>query len=655
MTDIPEAKALLAEHVEHTASESRGLTAAHIQQLIDTNNALRESVISIAALLQEQGTNGNAYPPRTDNVGDLQDWSRSRKDSRDDMTGPSMPGARADRNSRRRRYGAEWQEVVPMSEEAIELERIRRRKAYEGEQYLFRSDKGRRYISNISPDRWDQSTLDAESGKLVDLYPTILSYDDPWWDMVSCTLRDVPMVDQPQSRKFDTALRSGLRYDLFIALFGAEFNYKWCNASRASFEESRRFRLGQVIRKLQDSGAVTYFGATFASVLIEVAEWTKQVWTRRPEGSQTLKDLRIHCYRRRVLAQPDLSDYRSMEQQNEGLLAILYALDLRKWWNTAGSWRRIVSDLDTDNLPLEALISTVDELTGWAGNLKSRIHTLEPSKDMNVDPSDLNSRAIRDLGDIQITWTPELDMHLRLSLDGKRLYVYQYPTWLIGRRFNNPTSHYMDPGDAGDSNKIFHDLAETYALLFGPTNAREASQLLKVLQNTECNAEFLGVPIWRSGSASDMSGFEGVQLHPEHSPAKYFLDNFRSVHLPFSMEPPEGVNAKKGTMAGVIRWGPPYHDDMTIMMLSIIRYYPLSGSFNWSGSHFEEQLRMLKAYMDGKKPRTIGQLWKDARDATSWWTFWAVLFFGVASIVLALASLIVGILQTYATFKALHG
>ncbi|MCJ1249317.1 hypothetical protein MMC30_006540 [Trapelia coarctata] len=634
MPDSPKAKALLTEYVEQVTPEGGGITAAHIQRLIDTNNALRESVISIAALLQEQGTNGNAYPRRTDSVGDLRDWSRSRKDSRDDMTGPLMPGARTDRNSRRRRYEIEWQEIDPLSEEAIELERIKRRKAYE--------------------DRWDQSTLDAESGKLVDLYPTILSYDDPWWDMVSCTLRDVSMVDQPQSRKFDTALRSGLRYDLFIALFGSEFNYKWCNASRASFEDSRRFRLGQAIRKLQDSGAVTYFGATFASVLIEVAEWTKKVWTRRPEGSQTLKDLRIHCYRRRVLAQPDKSDYRSMEQQNEGLLAILYALDLRKWWTNAGSWRRIVSDLDTDNLPLETLISKVDEMTGWTGKLKSRIHTPEPSKDMNVDPSDLNSRAIRDLGDIQITWTPELDMHLRLSLDGKRLYVYQYPTWLIGRRFNNPTFHHGDPGDAGDSNKIFHDLAETYALLFGPTNVREASQLLKVLKNTECNAEFLGVPIWRSGSASDMSGFEGVQLDPEHPPAKYFLDNFRSVHLPFSMEPPEGVNAKKGTMADVLHWGPPYHDDMTIMMLSIIRYYPLSGSFNWSGSHFEEQLRMLKAYMDGKKPRTIGQLWKDARDATSWWTFWAVLFFGVASIVLALASLIVGILQTYATFKALH-
>jgi len=146
MTDSPEGTALSTECLEHKTTEDVGVTAAHIQQLIDTNNALRESVISIAALLQEQGPHGNAYPRSTDNVGNLQDWSRRRKDSRDDMTGSLMPGARADRNCRRRRYEAEWQEIIPMSEEAIELERIKRRKTYEGRQFLFRSDRQERHL-----------------------------------------------------------------------------------------------------------------------------------------------------------------------------------------------------------------------------------------------------------------------------------------------------------------------------------------------------------------------------------------------------------------------------------------------------------------------------------------------------------------------------
>ena len=459
------------------------------------------------------------------------------------------------------------------------------------------------------------------------------------------------MVDQPQYRKFDFALRGGLRYDLFIALFGSEFNYKWCDASRGAFEESRRFRLGQIIHKLQDTGAVAYFGKDFAHVLVEVAEWTKTVWTRRPEGTQNLEELRTHCYRRLVLPQPPVSNYRSVEQQNEGLLAILYALDLRKWWNIGGPWQRAVSELDIDKIPLELLISHIDCLTGWTEKMKTRIHTLEPSKNMSVDPKDLNSRAIRDLGDIEIVWTPELDMHLRLSLDGKRLFVFQYPTWLIGRRFNNPTSAYVESVDIAESNKIFHDLAETYALLFGPSTVRESTQLHKVLQNTECNAYLLGVPLWRAAPNPTSSTSTRVQLHPERAPTRSFLDNFRTINLPYSMDPSEGASGKRSTMADILRCGPPYHDDMSIMMLSIVRYYPLSGSFNWSGSHFEQQLRILKAYMDGKKPRTIGQLWKDARDATSWWTFWAVLFFGFASLILALGSLIVTIVQTVGQFR----
>jgi hypothetical protein len=299
------------------------------------------------------------------------------------------------------------------------------------------------------------------------------------------------------------------------------------------------------------------------------------------------------------------------------------------------------------------LISTVDQSAGWPERTKNRVHVVEPSKNMSVDPTDLNSRAIRDLGDIQIVWTPELNMHLKLSLDGKRLFVFQYPTWLIGRRFNEITSSYADTSDGADSNKIFHDLAETYALLFGPNSVKEATQLMEVLQNTECNAHFLGVPLWRPALPNSIPLTVKVHLHPEHPPTRNFLENFRSLTPPYSMEPAEGFTTKNPTMADVLRSGQPYSEDMTIMMLSILRYYPLSGSFNWSGSHFEEQLRMLKAYMDGKKPRTIGQLWRDARDATSWWTFWAVLFFGISSLVLALGALIVSVVQTVGTFRAL--
>ncbi|MCJ1477471.1 hypothetical protein MMC13_006143 [Lambiella insularis] len=615
---------LLPSQTELPPVYDEAITAAHIKELIDTNKALRESVISIAALLKEQ-TLSVTYPGRVECGTSIQP-SSIRHDDGHDRSQHAPHGSGLNREGRRQRYEEQWRESGPMSLEAIENERMKRREAYE--------------------DRWTTSTLHPQAEKAQFGCPTLLSYDDPWWDIVSNTLREVSMVDQPQSRKFDTALRGGLQYELFVALFGSEFNHKWCDASRPVFEESRRFRLGQIIHKLQDTGAVSYFGKDFAMVLIEVAEWTKTVWTRRPEGAQTLEALRSHCYRRRVLLQPGSSDYRSVEQQNEGLLAILYALDLRKWWNIGGSWQQIVKDLDTDRFPLEVLIPRIDQCTGWTEKMKTRIHDMEPSKGMSVDPKDINSRAFRDLGDLEIVWTPELDMHLKMSLDGKRVYVFQYPTWLIGRRFHSNTSWYSLQDEAAESNKIFHDLAETYALLFGPSTDREFKQLQSVLQNTDTNAYFLGVPLWRSLPGPDSAVEDKIELHPEHGATRTFLDNFRTINLPHSMIASQSIGSRTSTMADALRSGPPYNDDMTIMMLSIIRYYPLSGSFNWSGSHFEEELRMLKAFMDNRKPRTIGQLWKDARDATSWWTFWAVLFFGIVSILLAAGSLIVSIVQT---------
>ena len=107
------------------------VTALHVQELIDTNRALRESVISIAALLQEQAK-GSAYPRRTDSGVDTEGLSRYAQDSRFSQLQQTIPGAGLSRASRMRRYEKQWQEVIDMSPEMIENERVRRRQAYEG-------------------------------------------------------------------------------------------------------------------------------------------------------------------------------------------------------------------------------------------------------------------------------------------------------------------------------------------------------------------------------------------------------------------------------------------------------------------------------------------------------------------------------------------
>ena len=68
---------------------------------------------------------------------------------------------------------------------------------------------------------------------------------------------------------------------------------------------------------------------------------------------------------------------------------------------------------------------------------------------------------------------------------------------------------------------------------------------------------------------------------------------------------------------------------------------------------FESRLRELRAYMDSCRPTGIRGLWRDNRDSLNYYTFWGVIIFGLASVLLALLSLAVSTAQTVASFKAL--
>lgn len=117
------------------------ITVAHIQDLIDTNKALRESVISIAALLKEH-TNITAYPGNRDRKssvdsakGGLNSWPRSRGNSRSGFAGVAeirSTEIRLNKEIRKREYEENWIHVQSMSLEAIGEERMERRRTYEG-------------------------------------------------------------------------------------------------------------------------------------------------------------------------------------------------------------------------------------------------------------------------------------------------------------------------------------------------------------------------------------------------------------------------------------------------------------------------------------------------------------------------------------------
>ncbi len=72
---------------------------------------------------------------------------------------------------------------------------------------------------------------------------------------------------------------------------------------------------------------------------------------------------------------------------------------------------------------------------------------------------------------------------------------------------------------------------------------------------------------------------------------------------------------------------------------------------------YQDRIYHLREYMDKKKPRGLIQLWKDKldnRDSLNYYTFWGVIVFGIASVVLASLSLVAGVVQIWASVKALQ-
>ena len=88
---------------------------------------------------------------------------------------------------------------------------------------------------------------------------------------------------------------------------------------------------------------------------------------------------------------------------------------------------------------------------------------------------------------------------------------------------------------------------------------------------------------------------------------------------------------------------------------------PFSSDLPTSGSvyflqfpTFADRLKLLKQHMDAQKPAGIRGLWYDTRNLHAWWTFWAVIFVGVVTIVLAFASFAVAVVQTVVAYRGLQ-
>ena len=104
----------------------------------------------------------------------------------------------------------------------------------------------------------------------------------------------------------------------------------------------------------------------------------------------------------------------------------------------------------------------------------------------------------------------------------------------------------------------------------------------------------------------------------------------------------------KSTMTRRLGQIPDLHDKF-VPMVELPRSLPYS-----SLGSYEKRLRVLRHYMDTSKPTGFRNLWHDRRDSLTYYTFWGVIVLGGLSVFLGLLSLLVGVAQTIAAFKALE-
>ncbi|PVH78709.1 hypothetical protein DL98DRAFT_516526 [Cadophora sp. DSE1049] len=184
------------------------------------------------------------------------------------------------------------------------------------------------------------------------------------------------------------------------------------------------------------------------------------------------------------------------------------------------------------------------------------------------------------------------------------------PMTYIGREEYNFT---WCPCSQPHMGPIFDELSETYSLLFRSRKNRLHEDLTQY--------GLLPVPQWLRVFYGNERGTLSAEEAPNMS---YFL-----------------------------REGKPRVSDIEYHLQHINSKLPPTQLFE-KYKIWGDRLRQLKAYMDSQKPGGIRGLWVDKRDSLQWYTFWAVIIVGGASVILSILGLMVSIVQTVGTFKGLE-
>ncbi|KAL2067207.1 hypothetical protein VTL71DRAFT_1631 [Oculimacula yallundae] len=371
-------------------------------------------------------------------------------------------------------------------------------------------------------------------------------------------------------------------------------------------------RLRMLVAICQANGVYTNCGCLHVNGTqsCEIRDYSHEedcdIWTNMNVGT-----LLTSIYQQGLLTQPTPSDLAGHRKNAARVLQSLYPLRFftshfdwvdhfssKKICPTATNATEIMQ-LKLNDL---ALLARKSRPLDWV----RAIGTQFAIKLINVDNLQL-------IGGINIQWTDNLYEHLELSFENYPvLKIY----WFAWATLDLPISRI-----GSFTSTTREELLSTYQLLFGvsdPGFLRNQSQRpVKRYSKIETHPNIKR----RYPYGNRARELEGDIVTRQGRPYDFGAD----YHLPTE----ETHVSSFGTKA---------------MQQDLYEKYPA----------FEDNLRIVVAYMDSQKPGGLRGLWYDKRDSGAWYTFWAVLWIGGISLIIGLLSLVASIAQSVASFKSLN-
>ncbi|KAL8951636.1 MAG: hypothetical protein Q9222_002397 [Ikaeria aurantiellina] len=263
---------------------------------------------------------------------------------------------------------------------------------------------------------------------------------------------------------------------------------------------------------------------------------------------------------------------------------------------------------------------------------------------------DLNVKDLQTIGRLRIEWTSHWDEHLKLRTEGPAnvLTLYWFSPsladlflemWvLLFPTFSKKTAHLINrashSGLCGraqehDIEQRAHEIYDTNELLFvSGVDKKRAKK----------RHDSLKAPTWLS-----------LLAHPELKTWKkeYDIDQSADLARPLSHfhlnQKSERLRRTSFCYDMIDHIVTPWESGRNLERITYSEF----------PCHYR-RLRILRYYMDAQQPNGWRGLWRDKRDSSTYYTFWLVILFGGAGVVLGFLTLAVAIVQAWAQVRTVH-